>query len=228
MEHRQLTLPLSWKFAKDASSFIVSDCNRYVFDWLEKWPFKIKDNFVCLVGESGSGKTHLANVWASRLNAEIITSTSDIFIKWFEISSPDSQQRYFVLDDADRINDDILLYYIYNTIKEKNAYILMVAKNPPLKWQIKLPDIRSRISTINVINIKRPNENEMRCIFEKMLEQRGIKDCIEIIDYIINRIDRSYSSMNFWAQQIDQAICSNKRQSLQNIKDKLEETLYLP
>jgi chromosomal replication initiation ATPase DnaA len=181
------------------------------------------DNFVCLVGESGSGKTHLANIWATRLNADIMKSSADVFNKWYEISSATVTQKYFVLDDADQINDDILLYYIYNTIKEKNAYILMTAKNPPVKWQIKLPDIRSRIATINVIDIQKPDEDEMRLIFEKMLEQRGIKAWHEVINYVCNRIDRSYSSMTYWAQQLNLMMGANKRESLQKLRASLKD-----
>ncbi|MDR1289535.1 MAG: hypothetical protein LBJ77_04085 [Holosporales bacterium] len=213
-----MPLGFSWKVA----DFIVSGCNRYVFEWLEKWPSeRIKDNFVCLVGEGGSGKSHLANIWANRVDADVITSGSDIFSKWYEISSSDTTQKHFVLDDADQIGDDILLYYIYNTVKEKRGHVLMTAKSPPSRWRIKLPDIRSRISTISVINIQGPNDEEMKKIFEKMLERRGIRVHEEVINYICNRIDRSYGAMNYWAQQVDHLAGSNRREILQKLRTKL-------
>lgn len=210
---------LSWK----ASDFIVSACNQYVFEWLEKWPSdRIKDNFVCLVGDGGSGKTHIANIWAARVDAEVINATSDIFSKWYELSSLATTQRHFVLDDADQIGDDILLYYIYNTAKEKNAYVLMTAKNTPSRWSIKLPDIRSRITTINVINIQSPNEDEMKQILVKMLAKRGLTPYNEVVNYICNRIDRSYESMNYWAHQIDQMSNSNRREIMQKLREQLQ------
>ena len=134
MALQQLTLPISWAFSYKSSDFIVSDCNRYAFEWLEKWPFHIKDNFVCLVGDVRSGKTLLSKIWASRLGAEFIHAKEDIFSKWYEISSETSNYKYFVIDDADEIHDGILLYYIYNTLKEKNAHTLFTAKIPPTKW----------------------------------------------------------------------------------------------
>ena len=109
---KQLPLPISWAFSKKLKDFVVSDCNRYAFEWLEKWPFKIRENFVCLVGEKGSGKTHLANIWAERLNADIINSSDDVFNKWYAIASAENEQKYFVLDEADKILDDVLLFYI--------------------------------------------------------------------------------------------------------------------
>lgn len=215
---KQLTLPLSWAFSKNIEDFIVNDCNRYAFEWLEKWPFKIQDNFVCLVGDKGSGKTHLSNIWASRLNGDVIHSSSDMFSKWYDMSSPDSSQKYFVLDDVDQLKDDILLFYIYNTIKEKDAFLLMTAKEPPSKWGLSLNDIKSRISTINVINIEKPNDQAISSIIEKMLLQRGITVKDNVIEYIANRIDRSYESINYWVNQIDIKLTEKSKVSFSTIK----------
>ncbi|MDR0640226.1 MAG: hypothetical protein LBF65_00605 [Holosporales bacterium] len=201
----------------------MSECNEYAVEWLDKWPERVKDNFVCLVGESGSGKTHLARIWASRVGADIMTSASDVFNRWYELSATFPDKKYFVLDDADQVNDDILLYYIYNVIKEKDAYILVTAKEPPSRWSITLPDIKSRIATFHVLTIKCPNETEMKQILGKMLEQRGIKAVNEIIEYLSNRIERTYESMVHWTQQIDLMLGPNKRESFQRIKSLIKE-----
>lgn len=218
-DSKQLSLPISWAFSRNISDFVVSDCNRYSFEWLEKWPFKIQDNFVCLVGEKGAGKTHMAHIWADRLGAEIIKS-SDILDKWYDIASIENQQKYFVLDDADELNDDILLFYIYNTIKEKNAYLLMTAKNYPNKWNLKFEDIKSRISTISIIRIQKPNENATHSIIEKMLLQRGVQVKSNVIEYMANRIERSYESINYWIDQIDSKLIDKKSKlSIQFVKE---------
>lgn len=220
MNERQLSLPITWAFSNKKKDFIVSDCNRYAFEWLEKWPFKIQDNFVCLVGEKGSGKTHLSHIWARRLNADIIDSSSDVFNKWYNIISFENTQRYFVLDDADLISDDILLFYIYNTISEKNAYLLMTASSSPNKWNLKFEDIKSRLSTVNIIRIQKPNETAMLSIIEKMLLQRGIEAKNNIISYIANRIERSYESINYWINKLDSTLRDKKTKiSIQTIKE---------
>ena len=218
MEFNQLTLPISWALSYKPCDFVVSECNEYAFEWLEKWPFKIRENFVCLVGEKGSGKTHLSRIWASRFSADFMSAHDQIFDKWVDISSNESSQKYFVLDDADEMNNEILLFYIYNTIKEKNAYLLLTAKSAPSKWNLLLADIKSRISTVNVINIKNPNEDMTCSIIEKMLLQRGITVKENVISYIANTIERSYESINYWVKQIDSNINKDHKASLQTIK----------
>lgn len=207
---KQLSLPITWAFSKKRKDFVVSDCNRYAFEWLEKWPFKIKDNFVCMVGEKGSGKTHLSRIWAERLGADIINANNDVFNKWYNIISSENTQKYFVLDDADLIKDDILLFYIYNTIKEKNAYLLMTSVDFPNKWDLKFNDIKSRLSTLNIIRIQKPNELVIISIIEKMLLQRGIIAKENVIEYIANRIERSYESMNYWINRLDSLLIDKK------------------
>jgi len=221
MENRkQLSLPITWAFSKKRKDFVVSDCNRYAFEWLEKWPFKIKDNFVCMVGEKGSGKTHLSSIWAEKLGADIINPSCDIFNKWYNIVSTENTQKYFVLDDADLVNDDILLFYIYNTIKEKNAYLLMTAITPPGKWNLKFNDIKSRLSTLNIIRIQKPNEYAIVSIIEKMLLQRGILTKENVIEYIANRIERSYESINYWINKLDSILIDKKSKlSIKTIRD---------
>jgi chromosomal replication initiation ATPase DnaA len=217
--HQQLVLPISWTFSKAASGYVVTDCNEYAVKWLEKWPFQRHDNFVCLVGEKGAGKTHLATLWATRQNAEIINATDDGFSQWYHISLENPSQKFFVLDDADELRDDVLLFYIFNTIKSQRAYLLMTAKACPCAWQLGLEDVKSRLTTANVIKIQRPTEAAMNYIIEKMLLQRGIRASPAIIEYIANRIERSYESINYWILQIDQYLISKKAKiSINNVR----------
>jgi chromosomal replication initiation ATPase DnaA len=222
---RQLSFSIRWTFSTKSADFVVSENNSYAFEWLEKWPFKIKDNFVCIVGESGSGKTHLANIWAARFGADVISATSGVFEKWYELVVADLESRYFVLDDADQIDEEILLFCIYNTILEKDAYLLMTAKTAPALWGLKLLDLKSRISTINVINIKRPDDKTMAEIMDKMLRQRGIQATRECVEYIVNRIERTYSAMNYWVRRIDASLGRgrNKKMTLARVRGLMSE-----
>jgi chromosomal replication initiation ATPase DnaA len=207
---KQLVLPISWAFPRDASGFVVSSCNEYAVKFLEKWPFVIRENFVCLVGENGSGKTHLSMMWATRLNADIFSlRRGNIINGWLDLSGS-SSQKFYVLDDADELDDDMLMFYIYNTIKAKNAFLLMTAKTYPTIWPVKLRDVKSRMSTVNVVRIQKPDEMAVPLIIEKMLYQRGLSICDGVAQYISTRIDRSYESISYWIGVIDSKLIGKK------------------
>ncbi len=197
---KQLPLPISWAFSTSVSDFVVDECNKSAFMLLEQWPLKIKTNFVCLVGETGSGKTHLAHVWADRLGAKFITSE---YIENVLLDEP-VPHPYYVLDNADEICDDILLFNLYNKIRELDAYMLMTAKQYPAQWHTGYDDVKSRLKTIDVITIKKPNEVALTKIINQMLLQRGIMCSSDVIAYISNRIERTYESMIYWVNRIDE------------------------
>lgn len=218
---KQLSLPISWSFSKNVRDFVVSDCNRYAFEWLEKWPLKIRSNFVCLVGEKGSGKTHLTRIWADRLGAEYL-NPENVLSKWFMMTDPETHQKYFVLDDADELEDDMLLFCIYNTIKEQDAYLLLTARQCPNRWNLKYNDIKSRLSTVDILKIQKPGEIAINSIIEKMLLQRGLKSTPDIVEYLANRIERSYESICYWVDRIDsQQLNKGNKLSLQTVREAL-------
>jgi chromosomal replication initiation ATPase DnaA len=53
-----------------------------------------------------------------------------------------------------------------------------------------------------------------------MLLQRGISVKENVIEYIANRIERSYESINYWIKRIDDKLINEKSKvSLKAIKD---------
>ena len=47
--------------------FYVSQSNKHIFDFLNKWP-KWQKNFLNISGENFSGKTHLMNIFIKKFN----------------------------------------------------------------------------------------------------------------------------------------------------------------
>ena len=219
MHNRQCILPLKWNIISKPKDIIIAEHNSVAFDTLKQWPGNNQDNFLCIVGDKSSGKTTLASMWAKQVCADFIACDEDLLQRWYSIENNDNQQRFFVLDDADKVRDDVFLFHIYNTIKTKNAYLLLTAETYPTEWNLSLKDTKSRLTTINVIKIKQPNEQVIDTILIKMLERRGIEATPQIIKYISDRIERSYSGINRIVNIIDKNLATlNKKITIQNLK----------
>jgi chromosomal replication initiation ATPase DnaA len=79
----------------------------------------------------------------------------------------------------------------------------MSSRKMPRFLDSSLKDLTSRISSSTVIEMRDPDEVLLKKIIEKYLNERNIKINKESLDYLINRIERSYKSALKVAKQID-------------------------
>jgi chromosomal replication initiation ATPase DnaA len=108
----------------------------------------------------------------------------------------------------------------------KNAYLLMTAKKYPNNWDIQLMDVKSRISTMHVVEIQQPTESAILLIIDKMFKQRGLKVKQTVVEYIANHIERSYEAVNYWVNIIDQNLVNkNQRPATKIIKKIIDDYL---
>ena len=79
----------------------------------------------------------------------------------------------------------------------------MASRKMPRFLDSGLKDLTSRISSATVIEMRDPDELLLKKIIEKYLSERNIEINNESLDYLINRIERSYKSALEVAKQID-------------------------
>ena len=120
------------------------------------------------------------------------------------------QNHNWIIDDVDYIisfednkyEEKILnLINIIKTSRKNN--ILMTSRKMPRFLDSSLKDLISRISSATVIEMRDPDEILLKKIIEKYLNERNIQINNESLDYLINRIERSYKSALKFAKQID-------------------------
>jgi chromosomal replication initiation ATPase DnaA len=120
------------------------------------------------------------------------------------------QNHNWIIDDVDYIisfednkyEEKILnLINIIKTSGKNN--ILMTSRKMPRFLDSRLKDLISRISSATVIEMRDPDEILLKKIIEKYLNERNIQINNESLDYLINRIERSYKSALKFAKMID-------------------------
>ena len=214
-ELNQLLFELDHKKNFNEHDFYVSKSNFYAYNIIDKWP-KWEKKILNIFGEKFSGKTHLANIFKSKTNALLINASKideEIFkkIKLFE---------NIIIDDFEKNCDEKLIYSIFNLADQDNKYMLINSLIPINEIEFKLPDMISRSKNCLSAKIESPDDDLIFAIILKNFSDRQIKIEKKIIEFIINRIDRSYSKIYEFIYKIDELSLKIKKPiNLKTIKE---------
>ena len=205
-ELNQLLLALDHKKSFNEHDYYVSKSNFFAYSIIEKWP-KWEKKIFNIYGEKFSGKTHLANIFKSKTNALFVKANEfndDIFKKAKLFES-------IIIDNFDEKHDEKLIYSIFNLIDQDNKYMLINSIIPISEINFKLPDMISRSKNCLSAKIENPDDDLIFAIILKNFSDRQIKVEKRIIEFIINRIDRSYSKIYEFIYKIDELSLKKKK-----------------
>ena len=207
----QLLLPLPYVPRYDASKWFVGAYNRIATEHVLSWPKGWYHHFLWIYGTPGSGKTHLAHVWAEQANAKTYTLHHILTKIHIEPLQPG---KAYVIDDVDNTDsqeDEEKLFHFYNDAYEKKAWVLWVSPLPPSHLCILLPDLRSRLNAIPVFHLQAPSDEDLYHIISQQSFLRGFTLPSHCIQFLLNHIERSPSSIRFWIELIDQSLAREKK-----------------
>ncbi len=213
----QLIIEFDYEQNFKDDDFYVSKSNQHIFYLLHKWP-KWEKNFINIIGESFSGKTHLANIFLKKFNGIKLNSKS--------LNNKDLKKikihENIVLEDLDENIDENLIYTLINIIDQDNKFLIITSKQPIVNINFSLDDLKSRSKNFLLLNIEKPDDELMFALILKNLSDRQISLDKKLINYIIKRIDRSYSKIFDFIYKIDQiSLKKSKSIDLKIIKEAL-------
>ncbi len=211
-ENTQLTLDLNKEILDDYNphDFVVLDEHQESHDLLEK--FCSQENYdsaklpaLILLGEENSGKTHLLNVFANKFGFEIFPCSE---VRGVDPVSLFTGQKILAIDDVDELQDDNLLFHIYNLALENKVFLLLSLKNTEV---FKLKDLVSRLRNIVRTQIKDPDIDLIKILLSKGFSKRQLKIDVKIIDYLALNIERKYSQIEKIINEIEKFAFENKK-----------------
>mgnify|MGYP001277234498 CR=1 FL=1 len=202
----QLLFKFNYKQNFNYNDFFVSKSNFFAFKLIEKWP-NWEKNILNIYGEKYSGKTHLVNIFlkkfnAIKLNSSLISNKDLKQIKIFE---------NIILEDLNKDIDEKLIYSLLNIIDLDNKYIIITSREPIVNINFSLPDLKSRTKNFLLLGIDKPDDDLMFALILKNLSDRQISLDKKLINFIIKRIDRSYSKIFDFIYKIDELSLKKKK-----------------
>ena len=214
-ELNQLLLNFNSKINFNNHDYYVSKSNFFAFSIIEKWP-KWEKRIVNISGEKFSGKSHLATIFRSKSKAMLLDQKliSDEIYK--KIKLYDS----IIIDDFEDIIDEKLIYSIINLVDQDNKFLLINSLRPINEIKFKLPDVQSRSKNCLFAKIENPDDDLIFAIIIKNFSDRQIKLEKKIVEFVINRIERSYSKIYEFIYKIDEISLKKKKPiNLKTIKE---------
>jgi len=214
-ELNQLLLDFDIKKNFNDHDYYVSDSNYFAFNLIDKWP-KWEKRILNISGERFSGKTHLANIFKSKTSALFLSENqiNDNIFKKIKLHES------IIVDGFSNNIDEKLTYSILNLVDQDSKYLLINSETPLGEINFKLPDLASRSKNFLHAKIEPPNDDLIFAIILKNFSDRQIKLEKKLIEFIINRIDRSYRKISEFIYKIDELSLKKKKPiNLKTIKE---------
>ena len=186
--------------------FYVSKSNEFSFKLLDSWP-NWEKNFVNLIGENFSGKTHLINIFLKKFKGIKINASkiNNEFLKNIKI------YENIVIENLNNEIDETLFFTLLNIIDQDNKYLIVTTTKPIVNMLFELDDLNSRSKNFILSEIEKPEDDLMFALILKNLSDRQISIDKKLIDFIIKRINRSYSKISDFIYKIDEISLKRKK-----------------
>lgn len=198
----QIALPLAWPADPRDDAFLVSASNAAAVHTLEHWgawPTKA----AVLTGPRKSGRSLLARIFAAKSGAAII-------------------------DDAESVGEPDI-FHAWNRAQETRRPLLIVADAEPPLWDVRLPDLRSRLAASAHAAIGAPDDPLVRALLAALFERRGLDARPDLLDWLAPRIERSHVAVIRTVDALDQeAMERRKRLSIPFARVTLVDAGILP
>ncbi len=203
---RQLVLDLPFRPALGRDDFFVAPSNEQAVASIDQWP-DWPNPVLVLVGPQGAGKSHLSEVWRQASHAQKITG-EQLAVENLPTLLSDGALLVEGLPGSGL--DETALFHLINLSREQGAYLMLTATTPPSAWQVRLPDLVSRLAAAGHVVLSEPDDTLLRAILIKQFADRQINVDEAIISFMLTRMERSARAARDLVAEIDKEALRQK------------------
>ena len=202
----QLLLDLPLRPALGREDFFVTPANHQAVNAIDKWP-DWPNPVLVLSGPSGSGKSHLGQVWRMATGAEKITPQQ---LKIDDVPNL-MQKGALLVEDLPGPNlDETALFHLINFVREQKGFLLLTGQQPAAAWNVKLPDLASRLAAAGSARLNEPDDDLLRAIIIKQFSDRQLSISEDTVSFMLARMERSAQAACELVEKIDKLAMQQK------------------
>ena len=212
---KQIPMDLPLPASVSGADFLTSPSNQTAWDAIHLWQ-EWPDRRLILTGPEGAGKSHLVEIWGSLI--EVATSSASELTESRMVQLLEAEA--IAIEDVDQITAfpgpvkrqiETTLFHLFNLANTGAVSLLMTGRAAPAHWRIETPDLASRVQSMAHVRITEPDDALLSSILTKLFEDRQMHVGEEVIEYLIKRIERSFSSAKRIVDRLDKAALVNMR-----------------
>jgi chromosomal replication initiation ATPase DnaA len=207
----QLTLDLALPpptYARE--DFVVADGNREALGWIDRWP-DWPAPALSLSGPTGCGKTHLGRIWAASSGAVVMTGTDLDGKSVADLTELATASPSIVIEAAERAPERGL-FHLYNLMRERGGFLLLISAEPPARWSIALPDLASRLRAAPAVAVAPPDDDLLGSIILKQLADRQLHAGAGVVHYLVSHMERSAEAARRVVAALDRRALTERRE----------------
>ena len=214
----QQTLPLKLLPSYGRHDFIVGESNLEAVKWVDNFS-KSKVNGLVIIGPMASGKSHLISTLKNKYKILEAEEVNEEKINILELKD-------LIIENIEKIENHYFFLHIINIVKEKNFKVLLTSRQPINDLNIRLEDLKSRLLAYAHSKILLPTDDVLRGIIIKISKDKGLLLSDTVINYILSHVERSYSIINGFINELDQlSLIRKKKITIPFIKNFMESKL---
>ena len=209
----QLAFDLPCRAALDAQDFLVSPSNEEAVDAIDRWP-DWPHWAMLIAGPARSGKSHLANVWRANSHASVCSAS----VLDMGVAAKAVAARNIVIEDIDRgIGNEQAFFHLLNLAREHQLSVLITSAVAPGDLAITLPDLKSRLCALPLVQIHEPDDNLLRGVLVKHFNDRQLQVAPAVIDYLVLCMEHSMAAAARVVAEIDRKTLASRRKVSQRL-----------
>jgi chromosomal replication initiation ATPase DnaA len=197
---RQLVLALDHAESFAREDFLGGPSNAAALSLIERWP-DWPNRAMALVGPQGSGKTQLASIWAETSGARVLSAK---LLGECDLPAALATGALVLEDLSPEGLDEPALFHLLNLAREEGAYLLMTARAAPAGFAVALRDLASRLRSVPAVTLAPPDDALLRALIVKLAADRQMNVDEPVVNYLANRIERSFASARAAVMRMDE------------------------
>lgn len=201
-----MPLDLGHRAALGREDFLVTASNQDAVAFLDLWPDWPAQGLV-LHGPEASGKTHLAQVWRARSGAAAIEPVS----LSRDVPALLGEARHVVVEGLGAGINERGLLHLYNYLAAQGGTLLLTAVTHPIRWEVSLPDLRSRLLALPAVAVGAPDEVLIEAVMIKQFADRQVRVAPDVVAFLVPRLERSLATVRAVVAALDASALAERR-----------------